>query len=83
MDVKRSFKFISGLLTAALCTLSLSILAFAQETQSVASVIGTAATSAATEAQSVITTLLPIVMGVVGTIAVVTLGIRLFRRFLR
>lgn len=65
-------------------SLACGVVAFANESGTgIASQIGTAATSAATEAQSVISTLIPIVLGVVGTVVVVRLGISLFKRFMR
>lgn len=69
----------------AMCmSAAMSVMVFANETGTgIASQIGTAATSAATEAQSVISTLIPIVLGVVGTVVVVRLGIRLFKSFMK
>lgn len=73
-----------GAVILAICmSAAFSVMAFAQETSTIATQIGTAATSAATEAQSVISTLIPIVLGVVGTVVVVRLGIRLFKSFMR
>lgn len=73
------------LLMAAVTTFAMSAIVFASDssTPDIATTIGTAATTAQGQALGVINTLIPIVMVIVSTIAVVTLGIRLFKRFMR
>lgn len=71
----------SGIFTAA-C----SVLAFANETGNsvdVASQLSTAATNATTQINGVITTLFPIVLGVIVTVLVVFMGIRMFKKFIK
>lgn len=78
-------KFVT-MLIASITTLAMSVIVFASDSSSsidIAETIGTAATTAQGQAMSVINTLIPIVMVIVGTIAVVTLGIRLFKRFMK
>lgn len=73
-----------GVLLGIVTCLAMSVIAFASEaTPDVVTTMSTAATAAATQAQSMITTLLPITMGVVTSVVVVTMGIRLFKRFMR
>lgn len=78
-------KKVVTMLIATISTLAMSAIVFASDssTADIASTIGSAATTAQGQALSVINTLIPIVMVIVSTIAVVTLGIRLFKRFMR
>ena len=76
----------TGLISLPVCALALapSFVAFAEDTPSATTTaITSAATTAASDATSLIASLLPIVLGVVGTVIVVTLGIRLFKRFMK
>lgn len=70
---------------ACISVLSFCVLAFAGETGGttvdVSSLIGTAATSAVNQANSTISTLIPIVLALIGTVIAVKLGIRLFKSF--
>lgn len=65
--------------------LAFCVLVFAEETGGstvdVSSLIGTAATAAVGQANSTLTTLIPIVLGLIGTVIAVKLGIRLFKSF--
>lgn len=65
--------------------MSFCMLAFAGETGGsnvdVSSLIGTAATNAVSQANSTISTLIPIVLGLIGTVIAVRLGIKLFKSF--
>lgn len=71
-----------AVLLACCMSLAMTALCFAEE-PSISSQIGTAATNAAGQITPIITTLIPIVLGVLGTVIAVKAGIRLFKSFMK
>lgn len=83
--MREKLKKIKVLIFAAMMTIAGSVMAFAQEGGSVdvQSAITTAATTAQGQAIGIINSLIPIVMVVISAVVVTTLGIRLFKRFMK
>lgn len=85
MNYLKKIKSKAIILLSAMMSLAMSCLAFANDTSSVdvASQLGTAATNATGQINSVITTLFPIVLGIIVTVIVVFMGIRMFKKFIK
>lgn len=78
-------KFYAWFCIMCMSALTFAIFAYASDggssTVDVSSLVGTAATNAVSQANATLTTLIPIVMGLIGTVIAVKLGIRLFKSF--
>lgn len=78
-------KFYMWFCLMCMSALAFAVVAYASEggsaTVDVSSLVGTAATNAVSQANSTLSTLIPIVMGLIGTVVAVKLGIRLFKSF--